>query len=173
MSPVSAEGEILFIVARAANGCIGREGAVPWKIREDLRRFKAHTMGKPMIMGRKTFQSLPGLLPGRRHVVLTRDAGWRAPGAEVALEPRSALALARSGPGSGAVAVIGGAEIFALFDPLATRFELTHVHEDTAGDTFMPDPASDPSWREVARECRPAADGLPAHDFLSLARIGG
>ena len=165
MSRVSAEREVLFIVARAANGCIGRDGDQPWKIAEDLRRFKAHTMGKPMVMGRKTFDALPGLLPGRRHIVLTRQAGWQADGAEVAHTVEEALALA----GDGAVAVIGGAEIFALFAPHATRFELTHIHEDTPGDTFMPAP--DASWREVARECRPAGERQPAHDFITLERI--
>jgi len=164
MLPVSADREVLFIVARATNGCIGRGGDVPWKITEDLRRFKAHTMGKPMIMGRKTFESLPGLLPGRPHIVLTRQAGWQAKGAQTAQTPAGALALA--GPGD--IAVIGGAEIFALFDAHATRFELTEVFEDTPGDTFMPAP--DATWREAARESRPAAGGHPAHDFISLHR---
>lgn len=157
--------EVLFIVARAANGCIGAGGDQPWKIREDLQRFKAHTMGKPMVMGRKTFDALPGLLPGRRHIVLTRQAGWQADGAEVATTPDAALTLA----GAGDVAIIGGAEIFALFAPHATRFELTHVYEDTPGDTFMPAP--DASWRETQRESRAAAAGLPAHDFISLERL--
>ena len=164
MSPVSAERQVLFIVARASNGCIGQGGDQPWKIREDLQRFKALTMGKPMIMGRKTFAALPGLLPGRRHIVLTRQAGWQADGAQVAHSPEAALVLA--GPGD--LAVIGGAEVFALFAPLATRFELTEVFEDTPGDTFMPAP--DAGWREVARESRPAGDGYPAHDFVSLER---
>ena len=163
--------EVLFVVARATNGCIARDGAVPWAIREDLRRFKAHTMGPnqqgwPMIMGRKTFESLPGLLPGRRHIVLTRQPDWQADGAEVAHDVDSALALA----GGGDIAVIGGAEVFALFDDRATRFELTEVFEDTAGDVFMPAP--DATWREVARESRPAAGGDPAYDFVTYERLG-
>jgi len=161
--------EVIFVVARATNGCIAAGGDVPWKIREDLRRFKAHTMGAdgaglPMVMGRKTFDSLPGLLPGRRHIVITRQLGWQAEGAETAHSLEEALALA----GDGDIAVIGGAEIFAMFDPIATRFELTEVFEDTAGDVFMPAP--DASWREVARESRPAANGDPAYDFVTLER---
>jgi dihydrofolate reductase len=164
MSPVSAEREIIFVVARATNGCIAAGGDVPWKIREDLKRFKAHTMGMSMVMGRKTFESLPGLLPGRRHIVLTRQRDWQAPGAEVAHDVEGALALA----GDGDIAVIGGAEVFALFDPIATRFELTEVFEDTEGDVFMPAP--DATWREVSRESRAAAGGDPAHDFVTLER---
>lgn len=171
MSRVSADREVLFIVARATNGVIARDGAVPWAIREDLQRFKRLTMGPegtgwPMIMGRKTFESLPGLLPGRRHVVLTRQADWHAEGAEVAHTPEAAMALA--GPGD--VAVIGGAEIFALLAAQATRFELTEVFEDTQGDVVMPSPADDPSWLEVARESRPAANGFPPFDFVSFER---
>lgn len=155
---------MLFIVARATNGCIGIGGDQPWKIREDLQRFKALTTGKPMIMGRKTFEALPGRLPGRRHIVLTRQADWQADGAEVAHSLDEAVALADEGD----VAVIGGAEIFAMFMPLATRFELTEVFEDTAGDTFMPAPGE--GWREVSRESRPASGGNPAFDFVSLER---
>ena len=95
--------DVIFVVARARDGTIAQHGEVPWKIREDLQRFKRLTMGLPMIMGRKTFDSLPGLLPGRRHIVLTRQQSWRAEGAEPAHSPEEALALA--GPGD--VAVIG------------------------------------------------------------------
>ena len=164
MSRVSAEREVLFIVARAANGCIGRDGDQPWKIAEDLRRFKAHTMGKPMVMGRKTFDALPGLLPGRRHIVLTRQTGWQAEGAEVAHTVEDALALA----GDGAVAVIGGAEIYALFLPLAARIELTEVHAEVEGDTLMPDIGA--QWRETLREDHPALGEAPAHSFVTLER---
>jgi len=159
-----SDRQVIFVVARATNGCIAKGGDVPWKIREDLQRFKAHTMGMPMVMGRKTFDALPGLLPGRRHIVLTRQADWQAVGAEVAHSVEEALALA--GPGD--ISVIGGAEIFAMFDPIATRFELTEMFEDTDGDVFMPAP--DGTWREVARESRPAAGGDPAHDFVTLER---
>src|SRR5689334_24175842 len=102
---------IMLIVARAQNGVIGRDGKLPWHIPGDLKRFKALTMGSAMIMGRKTFESLPGLLPGRRHIVLTRDGGWGRDGVEVAHDADSAIALAGADP----ISVIGGAEIFGLF----------------------------------------------------------
>jgi len=156
------EREVIFVVARARDGTIARDGDVPWKIREDLQRFKRLTMGLPMIMGRKTFDSLPGLLPGRRHIVLTRQPGWTAEGAEPAHSVEEALAIA----GPGAVAVIGGNEVFELFLPLATRLEITEIHEDTNGDVFMAAPG--PEWREVAREERPAQGGDPAHAFVTL-----
>ncbi|RPF71325.1 dihydrofolate reductase [Aurantiacibacter spongiae] len=158
--------DIVFIVARATDGTIGHDGAVPWAIREDLRRFKRLTMGRPMVMGRKTFESLPGLLPGRRHIVLTRQAGWRADGAEVAHSPEAAQALA----GDDGFAVIGGAEVFDLLWEHGGRFELTEIYESTGGDTTMRSPADDPSWREVARECRPAADAHPPFDFVTYER---
>lgn len=167
--------EILFIVARATNGVIARDGVVPWAISEDLRRFRRLTMGqdgngRPMVMGRKTFESLPRLLPGRRHIVLTRSRRWNAEGAEVAHTIEEALALAGNGAGNGDFAVIGGAEIFELLWDEATRFELTEVFEDTLGDVTMRSPASDPSWRETARDSRPAADGFPAYDFVTFER---
>ena len=156
--------KIVLILARAANGAIGRDGAMPWHIPADLKRFKALTTGKPMIMGRKTFESLPGLLPGRRHIVLTRDKAWHAEGAEVAHDVESALALA----GDDGVSVIGGAEIYALFLPLATRIELTEVHADYEGDTHMP-PFPD-EWTEIARESHPEEGQRPAYSFVTLER---
>lgn len=155
---------IFLIVARASDGTIGNDGALPWRLPADLKRFKALTMGKPMIMGRKTFVSLPGLLPGRRHIVLTRDAGWSAPGAEVAHDVAGALALA----GDGEVAVIGGADVLAQFEGLAQRYELTEVHEDYAGDTVLAYPAA--PWRETARQSFPAEGTYPAHDFVTFTR---
>ena len=136
--------EIVLVVARADNGVIGRDGTLPWRLPEDLKRFKALTLGAPMIMGRKTFESLPGLLPGRRHIVLTRGP-WRSEGAEVAHTPDEALALA----GGPRVSVIGGAEIYRLFEPLADRIELTEVHASPDGDTVQP---AFTGWREAARE---------------------
>ena len=117
-----------------------------------------------MIMGRKTFNSLPGLLPGRRHIVLTRNLDWSAPGAEVAHSVDEALDMA--GPGD--LSVIGGADIFRLFEDHATRFELTEVHEDTGGELRMEYPGE--GWVEVAREERPAVDKWPAHSFVTLRR---
>jgi dihydrofolate reductase len=157
---------ITMIVARAQNGVIGRDGGLPWHLPADLRRFKALTMGSVMVMGRKTFESLPGVLPGRRHVVISRDRSWGAEGAEAAHDASEALRLAQGEP----VSVIGGAEIFALFLPLADRIELTEILADIPGDTMLPDPRDDGSWRETAREEHEAADGRPPFRFVTLER---
>ena len=158
--------EVLLIVARASNGVIGRDGKLPWHIPEDLKRFKRLTMGKPMVMGRKTFESLPGLLPGRRHIVLTQQSGWHAEGAEIGHSLDEAIALA----GGDDFAVIGGAQIFALFWDLGTRFELTEVLADICGDTRMPSPADDPAWAEIARDRHAASEQHPAFDFVTFER---
>jgi dihydrofolate reductase len=152
-------------LARADNGVIGRDGALPWHLPADLRRFKAQTMGRAMVMGRRTFESLPGLLPGRRHIVLTRDRTWSAPGAEVAHDLAGALGLVDDG----AVSVIGGAEIFALFLDWADRIELTEVHAEFAGDAAVPAPDMT-MWREVNRVWHPADDDKPAFSFVTLER---
>ena len=115
-----------------------------------------------MIMGRKTFESFPAPLPGRRHIVLTRDPEWRAAGAETAGSVEEALALAGDD-----VFVIGGAEVFALFLDQADRIELTEVHLDAEGDVSVPPFAG---WRELAREEHPAVDGRPAYSFVTLHR---
>lgn len=151
------------IYARAANGVIGKDGALPWHLPADLKRFKALTMGAPMIMGRKTFASFPTPLPGRRHIVLTRDGAWQAEGAEVAPSPAKALAMA--GPDA---FVIGGAEVFALLLPACDRVELTEVHGAFAGDVTMP--PLGPAWREVAREAHPSDGDRPAFAFVTLER---
>lgn len=153
---------VTLIVARARNGVIGRGGTLPWHIPADLKRFKALTMGTAMIMGRRTFESLPGLLPGRRHIVLTRDSGWSAHGAEVARDVDQALQLAGE-----RISVIGGAEIFRLFLPLAQRIELTEVLADIPGDTVLDDPRG-PEWREIWREKHP--DEVPPFRFVTLER---
>lgn len=154
---------IVMVLARAENGVIGRDGALPWHIPADLKRFKALTIGKPMVMGRKTFESFPAPLPGRRHIVLTRDTAWRAAGAEVAHDVEGALALA----GGGEVAVIGGAEVFALFEARADRIELTEVHGAPEGDAVVP-PFT--GWREVAREDHGAEGDRPAYSYVTLVR---
>jgi dihydrofolate reductase len=156
---------VTLVVARAENGVIGRDGGLPWHLPEDLKHFKAVTIGAPMIMGRKTFESLPGLLPGRRHIVLTRDPDWHAQGAEVVRDVASAIAAA----GEPRVSVIGGAEIFQLFAGVADRVELTEVHARPEGETILPpfDPAH---WQEVGREAHPARDDKPAFSFVTLAR---
>jgi dihydrofolate reductase len=158
---------ITLIVARAQNGVIGRGGKLPWHISADLKRFKALTMGSAMVMGRKTFDSLPGLLPGRRHIVLTRDSAWRGDGAEIAREVDEALRVAGGEP----VSVIGGAEVFALFMPIADRIELTEVLADVPGDTCMPDPRSTREWRTAGEsETFTSAKGLPFR-FVTLDTI--
>ena len=159
--------EIVLIYARAANGAIGNDGDLPWRLPADLKRFKALTMGKPMVMGRKTFESLPGLLPGRRHIVLTRSESL-GDGAERAGSVEEALALAAEGNDSGEVAIIGGAAIYGLFMPLADRIELTQIHADYAGDTFMP--PLGPEWAEAARTDHAAEGAYPAFSFLTYRR---
>ena len=156
-----------MVVARATNGVIGRDGTLPWRISADLKRFKRLTMGSVMIMGRRTFDSLPGLLPGRRHIVLTRDRQWSAEGAEVAHSVKEALSLAGDEP----VSVIGGAEIFELLLPYADRLELTEVLGDIPGDTIMADPRAGGSWREVAREDHSAEGDTPAFSFITLEPV--
>ena len=157
--------EIVFVLARAANGVIGRDGGLPWRLPADLKHFKALTRDMPMLMGRKTFESLPGLLPGRRHIVLTRDTGWQAEGAEVVHDVEPAIARARAPR----LSVVGGAEIYALLLPFADRIELTEVDAAPDGDTVVPrfDPAI---WVESAREDHAATDAQPAYSFVTLRR---
>ncbi|MFL0672321.1 MAG: dihydrofolate reductase [Erythrobacter sp.] len=162
--------EIVLIYARAANGAIGNEGDLPWRLPADLKRFKALTIGKPMIMGRKTFESLPGLLPGRRHIVLSQRDDWRAPGAEMAASRAAAIALASAGNDTGEIAIIGGAAIYDLFWPLAARIELTQIHEDYPGDTFMKAPG--PEWALVAEAHHEAQGAHPAFTFQTFRKAG-
>lgn len=158
--------KIIFYLARADNGVIGAGGSIPWRIPGEQRRFKHMTMGKPMVMGRKTFESFPAPLPGRRHIVLTRDLHWTAAGAEVVHDADAALSLAGE---VAEVAVIGGAEVFRLFEDRADAVELTEVHCAPEGDAIMP-PFEPAIWRETAREDREAADGVPAYSFVRLER---
>jgi dihydrofolate reductase len=157
---------ITIVVARAINGVIGRDNQMPWHIPGDLKRFKALTMGSAMVMGRKTFESLPGVLPGRRHIVLTRDPAWHSPGAEIAPDEEAALALAGDEP----VSVIGGAAVFALFEPLADRIELTEVLAEIPGDVTMPDLRSSERWQELSCEDHEATALTPAWRTITLVR---
>ena len=157
---------LFLIYARAANGAIGIQGRLPWHLPADLKRFKALTMGKPMIMGRKTFESLPGLLPGRRHIVLTRKERWDSTGAEVVRSVEEAVAKA----GDGDIAVIGGAAIFDVFMPLAEKVELTEIHRDFDGDVFMP--PLGPEWEIAGREDFDAEGEAPSYSFLTFTRVG-
>ena len=154
-----------IIVARADNNVIGRDGKLPWHLPEDLRQFKITTMGAPLIMGRKTFDSLPGLLPGREHIVLTRDPDWKAKGVKVARSRDEALQLAVGER----VSVIGGAEIYREFLPITERIHLTEVHISPEGDTFFPQ-INSRDWN-VARGRREESQGdAPAHTFLLMER---
>jgi dihydrofolate reductase len=163
---------ISFVVAVSRNGVIGREGNLPWHISSDLKRFKEITMGKPVVMGRKTWESLPRKpLPGRRNIVITRQPGFTAEGAEVVASPEAALALCT---GDREVAVIGGGEIYRLFWPLVDRLYLTEVDLDVEGDTHFP--AVDPAeWQEVAREVHPQSERDSASFVLRTLdrRAGG
>ena len=162
------EHEIFLIYARAANGTIGLDGRLPWHISDDFKRFKSLTMGKPMIMGRKTFESLPGLLPGRRHIVLTRGDHWDSDGAEQAHSVDEALELARQDNDTGEIMVVGGAAIYDVFRPLAERIEVTEIHEEFPGHTFMK--PLGPEWQVTAREDHPELDGRPAYSFVTYLR---
>jgi len=139
---------VSLIVAMAQNGVIGRDNALPWRLPEDLKRFKAFTLGKSILMGRKTYESIGRPLPGRANLVLTRDRKWIAAGVTVVYSVEQALT--QTGPGKELVA-IGGAEIYRLVLPFARRIYLTHVHADVPGDTFFPDFDST-QWADV--ECR-------------------
>ncbi len=171
MQPV-ARPAISFVVARADNGVIGRDNALPWHLPADLKHFKRLTVGKPVVMGRKTFESIGKPLPGRHNIVLTRDAGWRAEGVTVVANLAEAVAAAGLDPKTRAeeVMIIGGAAVYAEALPIATRVYLTEVHAAPEGDTSLPpfDPAR---WRETAREDHPAEEGRPAYSFVTLERV--
>lgn len=155
--------EVVLVVAIADNGVIGSRGTIPWRIPEDMKRFKALTMGHTVVMGRKTWDSLPRKpLPGRVNVVVTRQKHWQAEGAIAAASWEQAIS------GSlGSAMVIGGAEIYQRALPVATRIELTEVHRDFAGDTkFIFDRAG---WKESFREDHVTPDGL-AYSYVTLTR---
>jgi dihydrofolate reductase len=158
---------VSLVVAMARNGVIGRGNALPWHLPEDLKHFKAVTSGKPVLMGRKTFESIGKPLPGRTNLVLTRNAGWRAAGAVVVHSVAEAFERARDAP---ELAGIGGAEIFRLLLPLSSRIHLTRVEADIPGDTVFP-PMDLSQWVEL--DCRRfAADERNAYDmsFMTLER---
>ena len=160
--------KIGVIYARAANGVIGHNGDMPWRLPKDMAHLKATTMGHPVIMGRKTWESIPPKfrpLPGRRNIVVTRNADWRADGAERAGSLEDAIALCASAP---LVWVIGGAEIYRQAVPLATLAEVTEIEQDYSGDAFAPELG--PQWRETPRERHAAEDGKPAFSFVTYEK---
>ena len=154
------------IVAMADNGVIGRDNGLPWHLPDDLKRFKALTLGNSVLMGRRTFDSIGKALPGRRNLVLTRNPDWRAPGCETV----ASIDAARASAGDSTLFVIGGAEVFSLSWPIVGRLELTEVHADIAGDTRLAG-FERAEWREVFREAH-AADARHAwpFSFVTLVR---
>jgi dihydrofolate reductase len=158
--------EIIIVVAVADNRVIGRDNKLPWRLPSDLKRFKALTMNKPIVMGRRTHQSIGRPLPGRTNIVLTRDATWKAEGVLTAASLDAALSLAADDArarGAESIAVIGGANVYAQAMPRATRIELTRVHATPDGDAHFATPHPG-EWDEVAREKRSAGAGDTA-DF--------
>ena len=162
--------DIALIYARAANGTIGHHGAMPWHLPEDLAHFRQLTLGAPVLMGRKTWDSLPPRfrpLPGRRNIVITRQSDWQADGAERAASLAQALALAASSQPA-TVWVIGGAQIYAQALAQAQRVEVTEIQQPFEGDAFAP--TLDASWHAVARSPQHvSAQGLP-YAFVSYRR---
>jgi dihydrofolate reductase len=156
---------ITLVLAMAENGVIGKDGTIPWRIADDMKRFKALTLGKPVVMGRKTWDSLPRKpLPGRLNIVLTRNYGWSALGAKQATLRSDIDFITKQGDD---VMIIGGTEIYNLFLPYADRIELTEVHRAFDGDAHF---AFDRSgWREIARESHKTPDDL-AYSYVTLVR---
>lgn len=164
------DAKIIVIAAMTPQGVIGKNNSMPWHLPADLQRFKQVTMGHPMVMGRKTFESLPGVLPGRQHVVLTRNRKYPAKGCDVVTGWAEAEALLA---GADKIFVIGGAQVHALVLPFAQQLRLTFVHADLEGDTYFP-PWDKSLWQEVHREFRPK-DEKNCYDleYVKYRRIGG
>jgi dihydrofolate reductase len=156
---------VSLLAAVARNGVIGRDNGLPWHLPDDLKRFKALTLGHPVIMGRRTYESIGKPLPGRTNIVVTRVAGYAAPGCRVVHSLEAALAAAA---GAGKVFVIGGGEIFALALPLAQRLDMTEIDADVEGDAVFPD-YDRSQWREAGREPGAGAQGL-RYDFVVYER---
>lgn len=168
MAQTAVTGPRLHLIyARAANGVIGINGTLPWHLPEDLAHFKRTTLGCPVIMGRKTWDSLPPKfrpLPGRTNIVVTRQPDWNETGAQPVPDLRKALQLCEQ---SADVWVIGGAQLYALTEPLASTAVVTEIEQDFAGDAFAPTLGE--AWKETARERQVAASGL-AFSFVTYTR---
>ncbi|MGF1593105.1 MAG: dihydrofolate reductase [Kiloniellaceae bacterium] len=168
-----AQVPVALILARAENGVIGQTGGLPWHLSGDLKFFKAQTLGKPVVMGRKTYQSIGRPLPGRPNIVVTRDAAFRPEGVEVFAAVNDALARAQdlaAESGAGEVMVIGGGQIYLLTLPLARRIYLTEVHARPEGDTTFPD-LDEAEWREVRRDPPVSGgEGQPDYSIVVLER---
>jgi len=162
------QSPVVLVVAIADNDVIGNAGRIPWRIADDMKRFKALTIGKPMIVGRKTYESFPKRpLPGRTNIVVTRDRAYRAEGAVVVHSLEDALQRARS-ENPAEIIIAGGADVYAQALPHAARIELTEVHADVHGDTHFPRELFN-GWRETARDERITPDGLK-YAYVTLAR---
>jgi len=170
---VTGQARLTFVVAVAENGVIGRDGQLPWRLPSDLKRFRALTLGKPVIMGRKTYASIGKPLSGRDNIVLSRQPSFRAPGVIVAASLEAAIELGRrlaAHKGAEEIAIIGGAEIFRAALPFADRIYLTLVKAAPEGDTRMLSLAPE-SWQETAREPMPQGPGDQySADFIVLDR---
>ena len=147
---------LTLIAAVARNGVIGRDNKLPWKLSADLKHFKALTMGHPMIMGRKTWESLPGLLPGRQHIVVTRNPSYHADGATITTSLHAAVTAAGD---TDEVFLIGGAELYAQAFEFADRLQLTEIDADYEGDAWFPN-WDRSKWRETARDAQCSDTGL-------------
>lgn len=164
----SARPRIAIIVAMAKNRVIGFENRLPWRLPAELAHFKAVTMGKPIVMGRKTWESLPGLLPGRRHIVITRQPGYRAEGCTLVHSLEQALEAAGDVP---EVMIVGGGAIYKESLPRAQRLYLTLVEAEVTGDAYFPE-IDHGAWRELRREFHPADErNAYAYTFVDLERI--
>lgn len=150
-----------LVWAQTSTGVIGQAGAMPWHLPEDMRHFSSLTSGHPVIMGRKTWESLKGPLPGRDNIVVTRTAGYEAPGAAVASSLEAALALCLGEP---VAFVIGGSRLFAESLPVATGLVMTEIYKDFEGDTWFP-PYDHSRWKETQREQHATAEGMK-FDFV-------
>jgi dihydrofolate reductase len=159
---------ISIIVAYAANRVIGRNGKMPWHLSEDLKRFRRLTMGHHIVMGRKTWESIGRLLPGRKHIIVSRKSGYDVPGAKVVDSLEAAIAAARD---NSEIFVIGGGEIYPLVLPIADRILATEIDREYEGDTYFPE-LEEGKWRETVREIHEdAASGL-RYRFVTLERRG-
>lgn len=158
---------ISIIVAASTNNVIGVNGKLPWKLSDDLKRFKRLTLGKPIVMGRLTWESIGRALPGRQNIVLTRQQDFIAEGCDVVASPAEALAVANAGE---EIMIIGGSQVYELFSPKAARIYLTRVHVEIDGDAFFPE-IDENAWQLVDHEAHDADDANQfAFEFRTYAR---
>jgi dihydrofolate reductase len=162
----SARPRITIIVAYAKNRVIGKDGNLPWHLSEDLKRFRQTTMGHHIVMGRKTWESIGRLLPGRKHIIISRKPGYAVAGAKVVDSLDAAIAAARN---DSEIFVIGGGEIYTLVLPIADRVLATEVDGKFEGDTYFPELAKG-TWRETARESHEDAASRLGYCFVTLER---